>query len=303
MGIVYGKTPDQIARVDAKGCFVEIRSALFDAKREGKVGKVMLNFVEYDTNTNKTTKSIASYIDIPKMVELTDEIRLHFIDQEIRKEIQRAQSAGDKYCKAIWTDMGGTSAKTLAAKGKARPDGKSESRIFEVVPATKEGCVILRVKRGPGIEKEKGIIAPDYKGGSFEQINVLCTLTDLRAMAKLLDINITAYETRKWMNGAHDYIYDASGDRQAQNQPQNNGDGFYPMVPENRNTQSAPQPVQQNQPQANQQTFNNQPAPQGNPPMEQPSTFSPAGQGFDSFAAPSDEELSDTGFFPFAQAQ
>lgn len=310
MGIVYGKTADQIARVDAKGCFMEVRSALFDAKKEGKTGKVMLNFVEYDTNTNKTTRSIACYVDLPKMVELTDEIRLHFIDQDLKREIARAQQTGDKYCKSIWADMGGTSASILASKGKARQDGKSESRIFEIVPAAKEGHVMLRAKRGPGIEQQKGIIAPDYKGGTFEQINVLCSLTDLRSIAKLVDISVTAYETRRWMKGAHDYIYDASatGGSQAQT---NNSEGYYPMTPQNRQ-QAAPQGVPQNVPQnnqpANQPAPQNpqtliQPAPQGNPPMSQPSAFSPASQGFGQFSAPTDEELSDAGFFPFQQAQ
>lgn len=342
MSITAGKTADQIARIDAKDCFLEIRSSLFDAKSAGKVGKVMFNFVKYDNKTNKALLSIATFIDIPRVLELTDQIRLHFIDQDIKREIARAQQNHDQYCNNIWIDFGGTSARTLASRGKARQDGKSESRTLEIVPANKEGHVMIRAKRGPGIEQDNGTIKPDYTGGAkFDQLGVVVSMQDLRAAAKLIDINITAFETRKWMNGCHDYIYEASNSNAGHNTPQNTSDGYYPMAPQNRinnqqnnyqqgqttqnqgqqnYNQQASQP-QTSQPQAqnprpvpvnqnymqqsfNQQGYNNVPQQQSQqPPMSAPASLSPAGQGFETFTAPTDEELSDAGFFPMAQAQ
>lgn len=273
--MVAGKTADQICRMDARGCFVEVRSSMFEPKKEGKLGKVMFNFVEYDQSTNKAVKSIPIYVDIPKLLVLTDDIRLGYFKREMQAEIKRCQQAGDRYCRAVWEDLGGTSATALNLSGRPRKDGKSESRIFEICPAAKEGYVLLKAKRGPGNEQNKGIIAPDYKAGSFEQVCVLVSFDELRAMAKLIDINVTAYESRKWMNGGHDYAYETN---QSANPYAGNHDYYAPAVH---------QPSQRNPKPAAQTAYRKPPA------NKESNKVTP-------FAAPSDQELSDTGFNPFA---
>lgn len=286
--MVAGKSPDQICRMDSRGCFVEVRSCMFSPKKEGKLGKVLFNFVTYDEKTNKQTKSIPIYIDIPKMLVLTDDIRLGFFRQKMKEEIKRCLAAGDKYCKAIWEDLGGTSVAGLNAGNRPRPDGKAESRIMEIVPAAKEEHVLIRAKRGPGNEMAKGLIAPDYKAGKFEQIDILVSLQELRAMAKLVDINITAYEGRKWAIGEHDLSYNT---QQTQSSPYEGmaDSGYY--TSNSAKKQDAPQ---KEQPTQRQQTSKQQ---TGDNP------YSPASQGYGNnvtpFAAPSDSELSDEGFNPF----
>lgn len=203
--MVGGKTNDQILRIDGKGCFVEFMSGMFEPLKAGKLGKVLLNFVTYNEQNNQQTCLIPIYIDIPKFSALTDDIRFGRIKALAGQEKKLVASGQKQYEGAIWKDMGGTSAKILARQGKSRPDGMSESRVFEIVPARKENTYLLKATRGAGEEQNtNGIIAPkiNYKDrNTYDQIQIPISDEDLRAVAKMIDIYIQAYYTSKWMSG------------------------------------------------------------------------------------------------------
>ena len=203
--MVGGKTADQILRVDGKGCFVEFMSGMFEPLKPGKLGKVLMNFCTYNEQNNTQTCLIPIYIDIPKFCALTDDIRFGRLKPLAAREKQAVANGQKRYEDSIWQDMGGTSAKVLARQGKSRPDGMSESRVFDIVPARKENTYLLKATRGAGEETAQGIIAPkiDYRNkASYDQIQIAVSDDDLRAIAKTIDMYIEAYYTAQWMRGA-----------------------------------------------------------------------------------------------------
>ena len=57
--------------------------------------------------------------------------------------------------------MGGTSAEKLLKNGRPRPDGKSLSRVFQLVPGSKADFLLV-ADSGPGETDEKGLIVPRF---------------------------------------------------------------------------------------------------------------------------------------------
>ena len=57
--------------------------------------------------------------------------------------------------------MGGTSAEKLRRIGRPRPDGKSLSRIFQLLPGNKSDFLLV-ADSGPGETDEKGLIVPRF---------------------------------------------------------------------------------------------------------------------------------------------
>ncbi|MDD6071429.1 MAG: hypothetical protein PUC12_11570 [Clostridiales bacterium] len=255
--MVGGKTNDQILRVDGKGCFVEFMSGMFEPLKPGKLGKVLLNFVTYNEQNNQQTCLIPIYIDIPKFSALTDDIRYGRIKSLAAKEKQLVASGQKQYEGAIWKDMGGTSAKVLERQGKARADGMSESRVFEIVPARKENTFLLKATRGAGEEQNtNGIIAPkiNYKDrNTYDQIQIPISDEDLRAVAKMIDIYIQAYYTSKWMSGG----FLKTNNNQTSN-PQQAAPTAQPSSSQQQQGQSQQQQIQQqSQPKPTQSSYGN----------------------------------------------
>lgn len=264
--MVGGKTADQILRVDGKGCFVEFMSGMFQPLKPGKLGKVLMNFATYNEQTNAQTCLIPIYIDIPKFCALTDDIRFGRLKTLAAKEKAAVANGEKKYEESIWQDLGGTSAKILKMQGKSRPDGMSESRVFDIIPARKENTYLLRATRGAGEEATQGIIKPkiNYSDkNSYQQIQIPVSEEDLRAIAKTIDMYIQAYYTSQWMNGA--FVKENNTNSNTGNtQPNNNTRPNNGQNNNNRQQTNNSQPTNQNRQAGNQQNNRTQQAAQQN---------------------------------------
>ena len=78
---------------------------------------------------------------------------------ELLLRLQDKKQKGDKT--PLYQCMGGTSAEKLRRIGRPRPDGKSLSRIFQLLPGNKSDFLLV-ADSGPGETDEKGLIVPRF---------------------------------------------------------------------------------------------------------------------------------------------
>lgn len=178
---------NQIIRFDGRNVFMEVMDNAFG------IGKVMLNFKEYDLSKEKGsrfTNEISIYMDITEFETLAHDIQYRFIDREASKARELQKSGGYKYCREIYTDMGGTTLEALARRNQARPDNKDESRLFKVTPGDKMPW-ILSAEKGPGKRTETGLIAPD--GKPEVTIRIPFSDKDFRKLAIVVNNEIQAW--------------------------------------------------------------------------------------------------------------
>jgi len=171
----------QIIRKDAKNCFVESLSDSFDK------GKAHLVFATYDLNKpsgNRQTNCVHIYISIPELLELCRKLSCG----ELRYLWQEHKKANDN--KPIMEWLGGTSAEKLAQYGKARPDGKSLSRVARLLAAQKSDF-LFTASSGPGDKDAKGLIVPRFGKKPENHVSVSMTWD---SFAELLLITKTHYE-------------------------------------------------------------------------------------------------------------
>lgn len=142
----------QIIRKDAKNCFVESLSDSFDK------GKAHFAFATYDLNKpvgNRQTNCVHIYISVPELLELCRKLTCG----ELRYLWQARKKAADSEPILKW--LGGTSAEKLAQYGKPRPDGKSLSRVAQLLAGQKVDF-LFTASSGPGDKDAKGLIVPRF---------------------------------------------------------------------------------------------------------------------------------------------
>ena len=167
------KNPSQIIRKDARNCFVE---SLSDAFGNGRAHFV---FATYDLNKpagQRQTNNIHIYISIPELLELCRKLSCG----ELRYILQQKKQTGDS--KPIQEWLGGTSAEKLRQYGKARPDGKSLSRVCKLMAAQKTDF-LFTASSGPGEKDAKGLIVPKF--GNRPENHVAVSMT-FDALSELL---------------------------------------------------------------------------------------------------------------------
>ena len=172
----------QIIRKDARNCFVE---SLSDAFGNGRAHFV---FATYDLNKpsgQRQTNNIHIYIAIPELLELCRKLSCG----ELRFILQQKKQTGDN--KPIQEWLGGTSAEKLRQYGKARPDGKSLSRVCKLMAAQKTDF-LFTASSGPGEKDAKGLIVPKF--GSRPENHVAVSMT-FDALSELLLMTRTHYES------------------------------------------------------------------------------------------------------------
>jgi hypothetical protein len=176
------KNPSQIIRKDARNCFVE---SLSDAFCNGRAHFV---FATYDLNKpagQRQTNNIHIYISIPELLELCRKLSCG----ELRFILQQKKQTGDS--KPIQEWLGGTSAEKLRQYGKARPDGKSLSRVCKLMAAQKTDF-LFTASSGPGEKDAKGLIVPKF--GNRPENHVAVSMT-FDALSELLLMTRTHYES------------------------------------------------------------------------------------------------------------
>ena len=143
---------DQIIRLDARDCFVEVKNDCF------QIDKVHLQFVAYDQKRPKGqryTANIHIYIDVPEFLVLAQEGAtgaLHARMQQYRQA---------KKQDPLFECLGGTSAEQLKHYGRPRPDGKSLSRVAKLIWADRADYLFV-ADSGPGEQNAQGLIVPRF---------------------------------------------------------------------------------------------------------------------------------------------
>lgn len=180
------KNPLQVIRLDGRNVFMEVMNAF-------EIGKVQVNFIEYDASQEKKSRiknEIRTFIDMNKFLLLTHDIKSGRMLALAKKAKEAQDKGGYKYCKEVYQDLGGISASTLKDRGQSRPDGKSMSRQFKITPGDKMPW-ILSGETGAGEEDDKGLIVP--KGYPEVSIRVPLSDDDFKKLALVVEMHIQAY--------------------------------------------------------------------------------------------------------------
>lgn len=188
----------QIFRVDGKNVFLEVLKSAF------AIGKVQINFIEYN-DQNKQTKKIQTYMDINKFLVLKNDILSGKLSMLAKKEkANKAERVAEAkknnqptkyiYCKEIFTDMGGITKKRLSTQkdkiGFEIPEGCCVSRMLLITPGEKKPWIISG-QQGVGKESDKGLIVP--QGNPKEIVRVPMENDDLKAFVLATEINLIGY--------------------------------------------------------------------------------------------------------------
>jgi len=179
----------QIARKDAKNCFVE---SLYDSF---SIGKVHFAFATYDVSKptgQRQTNNIHIYIDVDEFLELCRKIEFG----EIKYLMKQRRDAKDN--SPIYETMGGTSAETLAKRGKSRPDGKSISRIAKLSVAAKG--LFFTADSGVGETGPTGLIVPKFGNNPENHVSILLTFESFSELMLLTKVHYQAWLSAKYMH-------------------------------------------------------------------------------------------------------
>lgn len=162
----------QIIKNSGKDCFVEVLNESFNKN------KVVLNFQQFDESKAKgqrTTSKVKIYMPFSEFRVLANDV----LSGRIMKLAE--QNKDNPYAK-LFESLTGTSAEILEQIKQPRPDGKSESRQFKIIPSNKDMHVRLQAEKGMGEENEKGLIMPRYGTKPEERVTVLISYADLKAL-------------------------------------------------------------------------------------------------------------------------
>lgn len=128
-----------------------------------------------------------------KFLVLSNDVLSGRISALATKARVEQQNGGYKYCKEIWTDMGGVSAELLKKRDKDRADRKSLSRQIKLTPGDKLPW-IFSAESGPGQLSETGLIIPRYTLNKPEAlVRVPMTNDDLKRIVLIVKAHIEGY--------------------------------------------------------------------------------------------------------------
>lgn len=186
---------NQIIRKDGNNCFVEVLSNSFD------IGRVLMKFVTYDPTKatgSKFTNEIDIYLSFEQFLRIKYDIlgsqslikRINAYKQEA--DAQTKATGKKTYSKQHILSQGGTSARSLESRGKARPDGMSLSRTLKVFAGDKMPFIFL-AEQGPGEEDSKGLIVPKYGFNPEQRVMIGLSADDVKEIFLLTEAKLNAY--------------------------------------------------------------------------------------------------------------
>lgn len=123
----------------------------------------------------KPAEYVHIYIAVDEFLELCRKLDCG----ELRYMLQSKKKNGDNT--PLYQCLGGTSAEKLRAIGRARPDGKSLSRVAQLVPANKADFLFV-ADSGPGETNEKGLIVPKFGNKPENHVAVMMSFESLSEM-------------------------------------------------------------------------------------------------------------------------
>ena len=166
---------------------------------------LMFSFVNFDSSKSAGEKVLAeatAYIDFPTAKLFAQDILSGRITALAKKEQDRVSAANEKYCKPIWTQMGGSNEKKCAEKG-WRTDGKAISRVLNLTPGSKKPY-ILTIQQGAGESNDKGLIVPKFGTKPEVQIRVALDNDTLKQMALMINTHIDGFIAAQYARGAYE---------------------------------------------------------------------------------------------------
>ena len=177
------KNENQIIRKDARNCFVESLNDAFP------IGKIHLTFATYDLSKpagHRQTNNIHIYLSVGEFLELCRKLECG----ELRYQLQLKRKNGEK--SPLYQCLGGTSAEKLRQLGRPRSDGKSLSRVVQLVPGTKSDFLFI-ADSGPGEVNEKGLIVPKFGNKPENHVAISMSLESLSELLLVTRIHYQAW--------------------------------------------------------------------------------------------------------------
>lgn len=189
------KFSTQILRIDCKNGFFEVLNDMF----QPPFNKVHINFVNYDGQTKKQTRSLSIYLDIGKTLLLCNDILSGKLSALVKKakETGNFNGAPANDFTAYFLDLGGVNEQKVASKiGEMQQKhpwlqtGNALSRQFKIQAGQKMPWV-FRAEYGPGRSNETGLIVP--VGKAEEAVTVPISNEDLKIFALTVQMHLQAY--------------------------------------------------------------------------------------------------------------
>lgn len=192
------KYDSQIIRFDSSDSFFEVLTSALP------IGKLQINFVNYDSKTHKQKEKLELYIDTWKAVSFADDILSGRLDRLIveskktgfLKDPYTGKSSKVSGYTSYFTDMGGIKFhkngfdEERFNKFKAQfpwaEKNKDVSRQLKVQESTKYKYM-LRAEYGLGHEDENGLVVPD----GMSKVSSQVPLTEGNAMELALAIKMS----------------------------------------------------------------------------------------------------------------
>ena len=98
---------------------------------------------------------------------------------------------------ALFEHLGGTSAKILAKRSKARADGKSLSRTAQLVCGNKSDLLFV-ANSGPGETNTKGLIVPKFGSNPENHVAVSMTFESFSELLLITKAHYMAWLSAKY---------------------------------------------------------------------------------------------------------
>ena len=212
------RNASQIIRKDARNCFVESLSDAFAN------GRAHFAFATYDMNKpagQRQTNNIHIYISVPELLELCRKLSCG----ELRYIMQQKKQTGDP--KPIQEWLGGTSAEKLRQYGKARPDGKSLSRVCKLLAGQKTDFLLV-ADSGPGDKDAKGLIVPKFGNKPENHVAVSMTFESLSELLLMTKTHYEAWLTAWYLSQTHTAQPQNQKPANASNPPKQEAPTFQP---------------------------------------------------------------------------
>lgn len=193
------KYSNQIIRLDGDGCFLEVLNNAFP------IGKVQINFCQYDKQTKKEKIRLEIFIPFETTLALAKMITSNRLNQIMAIATRDGKFQGKTLSSytSYFTILGG---KTIYANQKKKygeaqkmfpglkeDDGKYIiSRQFKIQKASKEGYfVVLRAEYANGKYGENRQIIPN--GKSFAAVTIPLSEINTYAFAETITVSMQAY--------------------------------------------------------------------------------------------------------------
>lgn len=184
----------QIIRFDGKDTFFEVMANAFG------IDKVQLNFRKYDATKStgsKFTQQVDIFINVEDALVLCQDI----LSGKINALAEVEKAKGAKYPAPVWQSMGGMSAERAKEKG-LRSDGMALSRVIKLAPGSAKPFV-LTAESGKGEQNTQGLIVPRYGTSPDNRVMVALTVEQLKQLAILIQMHLTAYYSSQYSTGAY----------------------------------------------------------------------------------------------------